>query len=205
MLELPKREKQIDDWEELVERIHNPDGEVTIAVVGKYVSLKEAYKSLNEALTHGGVAHRVRIRPRWIEAEDLESGDLSALEGVDGVLVPGGFGARGTEGMAAAAGWARRNKVPYFGICYGFQWAVVEFARSICGLTEASSSECAPDSPDRLILKLRELVNVDEMGGTMRLGAYDCILADGLAREKGLWHGANLRKAPTPLRVQSGV
>jgi len=184
MLELPKRDKQMTEWQELVDRIRAPDGEVTIAVVGKYVKLREAYKSLNEALTHGGVAHRLKVKPRWVEAEQLESGDLSALEGVDGVLVPGGFGPRGTEGMAAAAGWARRNHVPYFGICYGFQWAVVEFARSVVGLTDASSSECHPESANRVILKLRELVGVEEMGGTMRLGAYECLLADGsLARE----------------------
>ena len=184
MLELPPRAKQLGEWEELVRRIKNPTGEVTIAVVGKYVSLREAYKSLGEALTHGGVAHKLGVRLRWIEAEDLENGDLSSLEGVDGVLVPGGFGPRGTEGMAAAAGWARRERVPYFGICYGFQWAVVEYARSVCGLSEASSTECHPESPHKVILKLRDLVDVEEMGGTMRLGAYPCLLSEGsLARE----------------------
>jgi CTP synthase len=152
---------------------------VTIGVVGKYVSLTDAYKSLNEALAHGGVAHNLRVRLNWIEAEDLEQGSLSALEGMDGILVPGGFGPRGTEGMAAAAGWARRNRVPYFGICYGFQWAVVEYARSVCGLSQASSTECHPDSPDKVILKLRELLGVEEMGGTMRLGAYECVIEEG--------------------------
>jgi CTP synthase len=169
----------MDDWRELVRRIHNPAGEVTIGVVGKYVSLTDAYKSLHEALTHGGVAHNLRVRLNWIEAEDLEQGSLSALEGMDGILVPGGFGPRGTEGMAAAAGWARRNRVPYFGICYGFQWAVVEYARSVCGLSQASSTECHPDSPDKVILKLRELLGVEELGGTMRLGAYECVIEEG--------------------------
>jgi len=177
--EIPKDSTQLDEWKNLVHRIKNPTGEVTIGVVGKYVSLREAYKSLNEALTHGGIAHQLRARLRWIEAEDLENGDLSPLDGVDGVLVPGGFGPRGTEGMAAAAGWARRNRVPYFGICYGFQWAVVEYARSVAGLNEASSTECHPETPDNVILKLRELIDVEEMGGTMRLGAYDCIMKEG--------------------------
>jgi len=179
MLQLPVRAPEMADWRELVRRIQNPTGEVHIGVVGKYVSLTDAYKSLNEALAHGGVAHNLRVRLTWIEAEDLEQGSLSALEGMDGILVPGGFGPRGTEGMAAAAGWARRNHVPYFGICYGFQWAVVEYARSVCGLSQASSTECHPDSPDKVILKLRELLGVEEMGGTMRLGAYECVIEEG--------------------------
>jgi CTP synthase len=182
MLQLPVRTPDMpgmEDWRELVRRIQNPTGEVTIGVVGKYVSLTDAYKSLNEALAHGGVAHNLRVRLTWVEAEDLEQGSLSALEGMDGILVPGGFGPRGTEGMAAAAGWARRNRVPYFGICYGFQWAVVEYARSVCGLSQASSTECHPDSPDKVILKLRELLGVEEMGGTMRLGAYECVIEEG--------------------------
>jgi CTP synthase len=179
MLQLPVRASDMSDWRELVHRIKNPADEVKIGVVGKYVSLTDAYKSLNEALTHGGVAHNLRVRLQWIEAEDLEQGSFSALEGMDGILVPGGFGPRGTEGMAAAAGWARRNRVPYLGICYGFQWAVVEYARSVCGLTEASSTECHPDSPHKVILKLRELLGVEAMGGTMRLGAYDCVIEEG--------------------------
>ncbi|TDI45191.1 MAG: CTP synthase [Acidobacteria bacterium] len=184
MMDLPAREKDLAEWEELVHRVKNPAGEVTIAVVGKYVSLREAYKSLNEALTHGAVAQKLHAQLRWVEAEDLENGDLSPLEGVDGVLVPGGFGPRGTEGMAAAAGWARRERIPYFGICYGFQWAVVEYARSVCHLTEASSTESHPESPQKVILKLRDLVDVEEMGGTMRLGAYRCELTEGsLARK----------------------
>jgi CTP synthase len=179
MLQLPVKASDMADWRELVERIQNPADEVNIGVVGKYVSLTDAYKSLNEALTHGGVAHNLRVRLHWIEAEDLEQGSFAALDGMDGILVPGGFGPRGTEGMAAAAGWARRNRVPYFGICYGFQWAVVEYARSVCGLSEASSTECHPDSPDKVILKLRELLGVEEMGGTMRLGAYECVIEEG--------------------------
>jgi CTP synthase len=184
MLQLPVRSRELGSWRELVRRIENPAGEVVIGVVGKYVSLSDAYKSLSEALAHGGVAHNLRVRLDWIEAEDLEQNSLAALESVDGVLVPGGFGPRGTEGMAAAAGWARRNRVPYFGICYGFQWAVVEFARAVCGLTQASSTECNPDSPDKVILMLRELAGVEEMGGTMRLGAYECVLQEGSLAER---------------------
>ena len=179
MFQLSSRTKDLDDWKGLVGRIQNPGDEVEIGVVGKYVSLRDAYKSLNEALSHGGIAHNLRVKLKWIEAEDLESGGLEALEGVDGVLVPGGFGPRGTEGMAAAAGWARKRRVPYFGICYGFQWAVIEYAREVAGLSQAGSSECHSDSADKVILKLRELVGVEELGGTMRLGAYDCILTEG--------------------------
>ncbi len=180
LLELPaRRTKQMDEWNELVDRIKNPVGHVTIGVVGKYVSLTDAYKSLGEALAHGGIANNVNVHLRWIETEDLERGDLSLLKSVDGILVPGGFGPRGTEGMAAAAGYARREAVPYFGICYGFQWAVVEFARSVCGLEGAASAECEPEASEQIILMLKDLVDVEEMGGTMRLGAYECKLTPG--------------------------
>jgi CTP synthase len=167
-------------WEELVHRIRNPEGEVTIGIVGKYVSFEDSYKSLNEALSHGGFAHRVRVVRRWVEAEELESGNAqSRLAGVDGILVPGGFGNRGTGGMVAAAEFARRTGVPYFGICYGFQWAVTEFARNVCGLSGASSTEVDPDTPHRVIYKLQDLLGVEEMGGTMRLGSYTCRLVPG--------------------------
>ncbi|MFQ5793269.1 MAG: CTP synthase, partial [Acidobacteriota bacterium] len=182
MLNLPETEKDIGEWEDLVARIRSPRGEVTIGMVGKYVRLEDAYKSLNEALAHGGVAHRLKVRLKWIEAEDLERGDLSPLKDVDAILVPGGFGPRGTEGMAAAAGYARTRGTPYFGICYGFQWAVVEYARSVCGMLQAGSTECGPSSSEKVIVKLHELAGVEEMGGTMRLGAYPCVLEpDSLA------------------------
>lgn len=183
MLKLDNQPKQMDQWKQLVHDIKNPKSSVTIAVVGKYVSLREAYKSLSEALTHGGIANKLQVKLKWIEAEELETDELGQLEGVNGVLVPGGFGPRGTEGMSKAAGWARSHKVPYFGICYGFQFAVIEFARSVCGLSKANSTECDPNSPHRLILMLRELVDIEEMGGTMRLGAYECLLQENsLAR-----------------------
>ena len=176
LLELHAREKQMDEWNKLVARIKNPVGDVTIGVVGKYISLKDAYKSLGEALAHGGISSNVNVHLQWIATENLERDNLTPLKDIDGILVPGGFGPRGTEGMAAAAGYARREGIPYFGICYGFQWAVVEFARSVCGLEWAASAECEPDASEKIILMLEDLVDVEEMGGTMRLGAYECKL-----------------------------
>jgi CTP synthase len=167
-------------WERLVERIRSPKGEIVIGIIGKYVSFEDSYKSLNEALTHGGFASDVTVTRRWIEAEDLEAGDVDAkLAGVDGILVPGGFGTRGTGGMLAAAEYARRTRTAYFGICYGFQWAVTEYARNVCGLAQANSTEVAPDTEHKIIYKLQDLLGVEEMGGTMRLGAYTCALRPG--------------------------
>ena len=172
--------RDMSAWEALVERITSPKGEVVIGIVGKYVSFEDSYKSLNEALTHGGFANDVRVVRRWVEAEDLESGDAgSRLAGVDGILVPGGFGTRGTGGMVAAAEHARRTGTPYFGICYGFQWAVTEYARNVCGLAGANSTEVDDNTPHRVIYKLQELLGVEEMGGTMRLGSYTCRLVPG--------------------------
>jgi CTP synthase len=167
-------------WEELVHTIKNPRGEVVIGIIGKYVSFEDSYKSLNEALSHGGFGNGVRVVRRWVEAEDLEQGDVDRkLAGVDGILVPGGFGTRGTGGMVAAAEYARRTGTPYFGICYGFQWAVTEYARNVCGLGNANSTEVDPDAEHKVVYKLQDLLGVDEMGGTMRLGAYPCVLAPG--------------------------
>ncbi len=176
---LPSRERQLDEWRALVERLHTGSRDVRIAVVGKYVEHKDSYKSLGEALLHGGVPHGARVSIRWIEAESLEGGDLSQLDDCDGILVPGGFGRRGTEGMAAAAGRARRSRVPFFGICYGFQWALVEFARSRCGLTGASTEEIDPESPHQVFALLRDLEGAEPMGGTMRVGAVTCLLEEG--------------------------
>ncbi len=167
-------------WEALVENIKNPRGEVVIGIVGKYVSFEDSYKSLNEALTHGGFANQVKVVRRWVEAEDLESGNaLAKLSGLDGILVPGGFGTRGTGGMVAAAEYARRTGTPYFGICYGFQWAVTEFARNACGLPGANSTEVDENAEHKIIYKLQDLLGVEEMGGTMRLGSYTCQLLPG--------------------------
>jgi len=149
-------------------------------VVGKYVGLEDSYKSLNEALYHGGFAHRLRVKIHWVEAEALEAPDGDhLLDGADGILVPGGFGDRGTRGMMRAAQVARERRIPYFGICYGFQWAVVEFARNVCGLDDADSTEVSPETPTKVIYKLRDLLGIDDLGGTMRLGSYACRLKPG--------------------------
>ena len=179
-LNLPQTEALMSEWVDLVDRIRNPKDDVTIHVVGKYVGYEDSYKSLNEALYHGGFKHRLRVNIRWVEAEALEQpGGEQLLDGADGILVPGGFGDRGTRGMMRAAEIARERGIPYFGICYGFQWAAVEYARHVCGLTEADSTECSPDTPQNVIYKLRDLLGVDDLGGTMRLGSYDCALKPG--------------------------
>jgi len=179
-LHLPQTERRMQAWEDLVGRIKNPVDDITIHVVGKYVGYEDSYKSLNEALYHGGFPHRLKVNIKWIEAEALEEPNgESLLDGADGILVPGGFGDRGTRGMMKAAQIARERRVPYFGICYGFQWATVEYARNVAGLPDADSTECAPDTPTKLIYKLRDLLGVDELGGTMRLGSYACELSPG--------------------------
>jgi CTP synthase len=172
-------------WKELLERCYHPKDNVSIAIVGKYVEYEDSYKSLKEALTHGAIAQHLKLNVTWIEAEGLESKtpeDRSyeqQLEGFDGILVPGGFGKRGIEGMLNAIRYAREKKVPYFGICLGMQTACIEFARNVCGLKDANSSEFDPASQHRIIYKLRELLGVEEMGGTMRLGAWACQLQPG--------------------------
>jgi len=184
-LEAPPR--QLGAWEDLVYRIRNPRGQVTIGIVGKYVEYEDAYKSLKEALVHGALAHQLEADLRWIEAEDLEAAAGAAEEPeltrhlgeLDGILVPGGFGKRGIPGMLRAIRYARTKGVPYFGICLGMQCAVIEFARNVCGLVDANSSEFDPATPHRVIYKLRELRGVEEMGGTMRLGAWPCRLEPG--------------------------
>jgi CTP synthase len=179
-LNLPATEAKMDGWVDLVDRIRNPADELTIHVVGKYVGYEDSYKSLNEALYHGGFKHRLRVNIRWVEAEALEQpGGEQLLDGADGILVPGGFGDRGTRGMMRAAEIARERGIPYFGICYGFQWAAVEYARHVCGLSEADSTECSPDTAENVIYKLRDLLGVDDLGGTMRLGSYECALKPG--------------------------
>ena len=179
-LHLPQTEARMEAWIDLVDRIKNPSDEITIHVVGKYVGYEDSYKSLNEALYHGGFKHRLRVNIRWVEAEALEQpGGEQLLDGANGILVPGGFGDRGTRGMMRAAEIARERGIPYFGICYGFQWAAVEYARHVCGMAEADSTECAPDTPQNVIYKLRDLLGVDDLGGTMRLGSYACELKPG--------------------------
>jgi CTP synthase len=179
-LHLPQTEPRIEAWEALVDRVKHPIDELTIHVVGKYVGYEDSYKSLNEALFHGGFQHRLKVVIKWVEAEALEAPDgADLLAAADGILVPGGFGDRGTRGMMKAAQVARERRIPYFGICYGFQWAAVEYARHVAGLVDADSTECAPDTPAKVIYKLRDLLGVDDLGGTMRLGSYPCRLMPG--------------------------
>jgi CTP synthase len=182
-LHIETKEPDLSRWEEIVRRSYNPQDEVSIGIVGKYVEYEDSYKSLKEALVHGALAHNLKLRVTWIEAEGLETeGFESQLAGFDGILVPGGFGKRGIEGMLNAIRYARENKVPYFGICLGMQTACIEFARNVCRLNGANSSEFDPATPHRVIYKLRELTGVEEMGGTMRLGAWACLLEpDSLA------------------------
>ena len=178
LLDLPEDGCEMSSWESLVEGIRSPVEEVTVGMVGKYVEYEDSYKSLNEALLHGGLPHRVRVDLTWIESEGLAGeGWESKLEDLDAILVPGGFGPRGIKGMLEGIRYARVNKVPYFGICLGMQCAVIEFARNVCDL-DAHSSEFDPASSHRVIYKLRELLGVGEMGGTMRLGAYPCVLKE---------------------------
>jgi CTP synthase len=180
LLNLPIGVRNLDAWTSMVRRIKAPTGEVEIGLIGKYVEYEDSYKSLKEALLHAGLAHDVKVNIDWIESEQLVWPECkSRLERYDGILVPGGFGKRGVEGMVTAIRYAREEKVPYFGICLGMQTMVIEYARNVCGLEKANSTEFDPATPDRVIYKLRELKGVDELGGTMRLGAYLCKLAEG--------------------------
>jgi len=181
-LRLDAKDRDLKDWEEIVHRVYNPKAEVTIGIVGKYVEYEDSYKSLKEALVHGALAHNLKLNLNWVEAEGLETGDRTyeeQLADYDGLLVPGGFGKRGIEGMLIAIRYAREKKVPYFGICLGMQTACIEFARNVCGLADANSSEFDPSTPHRIIYKLRELRGVEELGGTMRLGAWTCKIEPG--------------------------
>ena len=181
----------LKNWRELVATIKDPTGgAVKIAIVGKYVELEDSYKSLREALTHAGVANNLRVNVAWIESENLvKEGYEAELQDFDAILVPGGFGKRGIAGMLKAIKYARRSGTPYFGICLGMQTACIEFARDVCGLRDADSTEFNEETPFPIIFKLRDLVNVDELGGTMRLGEWACKLKeDSLASE--IYHGA---------------
>jgi CTP synthase len=179
-LKLQTPERNVKPWEELVERLRHPAGEVAIGVLGKYVELQDSYKSLNEALTHAGIAHNLKVSLVWVEAEGLEGENWEhQLRGLDALLVPGGFGKRGIPGMLRGIQFARTRRVPFFGICLGMQCAVIEYARDVCGLEGADSSEFDPSTQHRVIYKLRELRGIDELGGTMRLGAWTARLKSG--------------------------
>jgi len=186
-LRIDAPEADMRKWEDVVHRAYNPRDEVLIGIVGKYVEYEDSYKSLKEALVHAALYYNLKLRVEWVEAEGLETADDSyraQLSGFDGILVPGGFGKRGIAGMLNGIRYAREEKVPYFGICLGMQTACIEFARNVCGLHEANSSEFDPATPHRIIYKLRELRGVEELGGTMRLGAWECKLEPGSNAER---------------------
>jgi CTP synthase len=185
LLRIETGPRKLTRWSEMVQRMQRPARQVSIGLAGKYVEYEDSYKSLKEALLHGGLAHDAKVNITWIESEKLKWPEaIEELERFDGILVPGGFGRRGVDGMLNAIRYARECMVPYFGICLGMQSMVIEYARNVCGLEKANSTEFDPGTPDRVIYKLRELKGVDELGGTMRLGAYPCLLAENsLARQ----------------------
>jgi CTP synthase len=191
MLKLPAKNPDLRHWQDLVHNLYHPQGEVTIGIVGKYVDLKESYKSLHEALVHAGVANQVQVNLEYVNAEEVTPGNApEKFRGVDGILVPGGFGSRGIDGKIAACGYARKHNVPFFGICLGMQCAVIEFARNVVGLEGAHSSEFDPDTQYPVIYLMTEWYDFrrkcmqtrdmhSEKGGTMRLGGYPCVLKEG--------------------------
>ena len=183
-LRLEAGPRHLEPWKDMLRRLRSPRDKVQIGVVGKYVDYEDSYKSLKEALLHGGLAHGLEVEVGWIEAEGITpAASVRQLDRYDGLLVPGGFGLRGIDGMIEAVRYAREERVPYFGICLGMQTMVIEFARNVCGIPAASSSEFDPETKDRIFLKLRELKGVEDLGGTMRVGAWPCRLApDSFAR-----------------------
>ena len=183
LLNIWSRAPGLENWEHVVRRIKEPQFETTIGIVGKYTRLTESYKSLHEALVHGGIPNDTRVTLQYIESTDLANPE-AALAKVDGILVPGGFGERGTEGMSEAVRVARVNKIPYFGICLGMQMAVVEFARNVCGLEKANSVEFSPDTPHPVVSLMEEQREIEDKGATMRLGAYPCALVEGSLAER---------------------
>ncbi|WP_290516790.1 CTP synthase [Alcanivorax sp.] len=186
-LDLP--EPDLGEWDRVVEAQLNPENEVTIGMVGKYIELVDAYKSLNEALIHAGISNRAKVNILYLDAEDIERDGTGVLESLDAILVPGGFGDRGTEGKIAAIRYARENKVPYLGICLGMQLAVIEYARHVAGIEQAHSSELNPNTPDPVVGLITEWITEDgqkeqrsadsDLGGTMRLGGQECVLEEG--------------------------
>jgi len=199
MLKLPAKNPDLSQWKELIHNLYHPEGQVTIGIVGKYIDLQEAYKSLHEALSHGGVANRLSVDLVYVNAGELTADNLDErLSSLDGILVPGGFGYRGVEGKILACGYARKNKVPFFGICLGMHCAVIEFARNILGLPKANSSEFVPETPDPIIYLMTEWYDSrnkciqrrdldSDKGGTMRLGCYPCLLKEG-SKAKQAYH-----------------
>jgi CTP synthase len=185
-LKLDAKERDLRAWTALVDTVKNPDASVTIGIVGKYVELEDSYKSLNEALIHGGIANRLRVQFKWVESDELidDPNWEDRLRDFDAILVPGGFGKRGISGMIRAISYARRTQTPFFGICLGMQCASIEYARHVCELEGADSTEFDNEARHPIIFKLRDLIGVEELGGTMRLGAYPCKLQEGSLAEK---------------------
>ena len=175
---------KLSRWKKIVSVAKNPKERVRIAVVGKYVDVVDSYKSLNEALTHGGLANECAVELEYVDSEGLETRGLGSVREADGVLVPAGFGQRGTEGKIAAVRYARESQVPFFGICFGMQMAAIEFARHVCGLERANSAEVDPATPHAVIDLMTTQKGLAQKGGTMRLGAYACVLADGSVAAK---------------------
>ena len=179
-LHLPCPEPDLEDWKAMVDSLRNPVSETEIAIVGKYVQLHDAYLSVVEALKHGGIASRVSVKLRWVDSEEIEKQGCEALlAGVHGILIPGGFGTRGTEGKIKAVEYARTRNIPFLGICLGMQMAIVEYARDVLGYHDANSAELNPDTTHPVIYLMPEQDGVENLGGTLRLGAYPCILKEG--------------------------
>ena len=179
-LRLENRKPDLSEWTQMVNDLRNPESVVNIAMVGKYTQLHDAYLSVVEALKHGGIANRVNVRIRWVDSEEITDENVAEkLAGVDGILVPGGFGPRGTEGMITAIRHAREKKIPFLGICLGMQMAIVEYARDVLGYTDANSIELDPETTHPVIALMPDQEDVEDLGGTLRLGAYPCILKEG--------------------------
>lgn len=184
-LKLPCPEPELTHWTQIVDDFHNPINKVTIAIVGKYVALHDAYLSVVEALKHGGISYRTEIDIRWVDAEDITPETVDEyLHDVHGILIPGGFGQRGTEGKILSIGYAREKKIPFLGLCLGMQLAIVEFARSVCGLKDAASVELVPETTNPVIHIMPDKEGLTNLGGTLRLGAYPCNLKEGTLAEK---------------------
>ena len=184
-LHIPCPQPDLTDWKQMVADLHDSQQSVTIAIVGKYVALHDAYLSVAEALKHGGIANKTQVNIRWIDSEELTPDNLEEyLHDADGILVPGGFGHRGTEGKILAIHYAREKKVPFLGLCLGMQLAIVEFARNVLGLEDAHSIELDPETTNPVIALMPEQNGVENLGGTLRLGAYPCVLAKGTIAEK---------------------
>ncbi len=177
LLGLKSKKEDIADWKKIVQSLKKPKSEVTIKIVGKYVGLQDSYKSLNEALVHGGIPHRLKVNIEWVDSEVIEKeGAKRHLKDCNGILVPGGFGERGIQGKIDAIRMARENKIPFFGICLGMHCATIEYARNVCGLTEANSTEFTPETPQPVIDLLPDQRGLSKLGGTMRLGNYPCVV-----------------------------